>query len=80
MTEKPTQVYKPAALITDPVARASSPGLGSAPKDGFAPLVPELAVSNLEESLSFWCGHLALWSRMIDRRLALPISSEGRCK
>jgi catechol 2,3-dioxygenase-like lactoylglutathione lyase family enzyme len=45
-------------LISDPAARASSPGSGSAPKDGFAPLVPELAVSDLEKRLSFWCGML----------------------
>jgi catechol 2,3-dioxygenase-like lactoylglutathione lyase family enzyme len=43
------------APITDPVARAASPGTGSAPADGFAALVPEFSVSNLQESLSFWC-------------------------
>ena len=40
--------------LSDPVARALSPGSGSAPSDGFAPLVPELGVSNLDESLRFW--------------------------
>ena len=44
-----------AAAITDPAARAASPGSGSAPKHGFAALVPELSVSNLERSLAFWC-------------------------
>jgi catechol 2,3-dioxygenase-like lactoylglutathione lyase family enzyme len=58
MSGKPTQLHKPTALISNPAARASSPGSGSAPKNGFSPLVPELAVSNLEESLSFWCGLL----------------------
>ena len=43
------------AVITDPAKRAGSPGSGSAPKDGFAALVPELGVSNLERSLAFWC-------------------------
>jgi hypothetical protein len=45
-----------ATAITDPAARATSPGSGSAPKDGFAALVPEISVSNLERSLAFWCG------------------------
>ncbi len=45
-------------MITDPVARATSPGTGSAPKGGFATLVPELSVSDLGESLSFWCDLL----------------------
>jgi catechol 2,3-dioxygenase-like lactoylglutathione lyase family enzyme len=44
--------------ITDPVARAASPGTGNAPKGGSAALVPELTVSDIRESLSFWCGLL----------------------
>lgn len=44
--------------ITDPAARAMAPGSGSPPRDGFAPLVPELAVSDLRESLAFWCDLL----------------------
>ena len=44
--------------IADPIARATSPGSGSIPATGFAPLVPEFSVSNLEQSLSFWCGLL----------------------
>lgn len=58
MNEKPMEPHKPMPLIRDPALRAASPGSGSAPKDGFAPLVPEFSVSNLEESLSFWCGLL----------------------
>jgi len=46
MSEEHTQGDNPMALITDPAARASSPGSGSAPKEGFAALVPELAVSS----------------------------------
>ncbi len=41
-----------------PPLLSASPGSGSIPGEGFAPLVPELAVSRLEESLSFWCGVL----------------------
>jgi len=41
-------------LLSDPVARATSDSTGSAPRDGFADLVPELSVSNLQSSLSFW--------------------------
>src|SRR5215471_4071675 len=45
-------------LIVDPAVRALSPGAGSAPKDGWSPLVPELAVSDIGASLSFWCNLL----------------------
>jgi catechol 2,3-dioxygenase-like lactoylglutathione lyase family enzyme len=48
----------PQPLSPDPVARAASPGTGSAPKDGWATLVPELAVSDIQASLAFWCGLL----------------------
>ncbi|MCG2637580.1 bleomycin resistance protein [Bradyrhizobium sp. GCM10023182] len=44
----------PTPLLSDPVARATSPSTGHAPPDGFADLVPELSVSNIEASLSFW--------------------------
>lgn len=40
------------------VARATSPGTGKIPVAGFAALVPEISVTRLEESLSFWCGLL----------------------
>ncbi|WP_426956177.1 bleomycin resistance protein [Muricoccus radiodurans] len=46
------------APIADPAARAASPGRGRMPAGGFAPLVPELAVTDLAESLRFWCGPL----------------------
>lgn len=44
--------------ITDSVARAASPGTGRAPEDGWTALVPELGVSDIAESLAFWCGPL----------------------
>lgn len=44
--------------ISDPAARAASHSTGSAPGDGWAALVPELAVSDIRESLSFWCDVL----------------------
>jgi catechol 2,3-dioxygenase-like lactoylglutathione lyase family enzyme len=40
--------------ITDPANKAASSGSGSAPSIGFAPLVPEFLVSNLDRSLAFW--------------------------
>ncbi|WP_426406870.1 bleomycin resistance protein [Bradyrhizobium ganzhouense] len=40
--------------LSDPQARASSDSTGNAPQGGFADLVPELSVSNLQASLSFW--------------------------
>ena len=40
--------------LSDPVARATSDSTGNAPDGGFADLVPELSVSNLQASLSFW--------------------------
>jgi len=46
------------AVSPDPVARATSSGSGSRPRGGFAALVPELDVTNLEASLRFWCGPL----------------------
>ena len=48
----------PGATIQDPVARATSPGTGRIPAGGFAALIPELSVTNLEESLHFWCALL----------------------
>jgi catechol 2,3-dioxygenase-like lactoylglutathione lyase family enzyme len=42
----------------DPTARARSSGSGRAPHDGFAALVPELGVTDLDASLRFWCGLL----------------------
>ena len=40
--------------LTDPIARATSSSTGHAPRDGFADLVPELSVSDIQASLSFW--------------------------
>ena len=40
--------------LSDPHVRATSDSTGSAPRDGFADLVPELGVSNIQASLSFW--------------------------
>ncbi len=40
------------------VERTAAPGSGSLPKGGFAPLVPELDVTDLDASLRFWCGLL----------------------
>ena len=40
--------------LIDPTARATSDSTGNAPDDGFADLVPELSVSSLQASLSFW--------------------------
>ncbi len=45
-------------LLKDPVARAASPGRGNAPLDGWAALVPELSVTDIRASLSFWCNLL----------------------
>ncbi|MET4257205.1 catechol 2,3-dioxygenase-like lactoylglutathione lyase family enzyme [Bradyrhizobium sp. S3.12.5] len=40
--------------LSDPHARAASDSTGSAPRDGFADLVPELSVSDIQASLAFW--------------------------
>jgi catechol 2,3-dioxygenase-like lactoylglutathione lyase family enzyme len=58
MVDNPIDRAAAAPLITDPAARAASAGTGNAPKGGSAALVPELAVSDIRESLSFWCGLL----------------------
>ncbi len=49
--------------LGDPVAtsfteRATSASSGGKPADGFAALVPELDVTDLQASLRFWCGPL----------------------
>ncbi|PZW41854.1 catechol 2,3-dioxygenase-like lactoylglutathione lyase family enzyme [Humitalea rosea] len=44
--------------LADPLARAAAAGTGSAPTTGWAALVPELSVSDLDASLAFWCGPL----------------------
>ena len=44
--------------LGDPAARARSSGSGAAPEGGFAALVPELGVKDLDASLRFWCGLL----------------------
>lgn len=38
--------------------RDSAPATGRGPTGGFAPLVPELDVLDIETSLAFWCGML----------------------
>jgi catechol 2,3-dioxygenase-like lactoylglutathione lyase family enzyme len=45
-------------ILTDFVSRATSSSTGSAPKDGWAALVPEFGVTDIRKSLSFWCGRL----------------------
>src|SRR3954462_15199109 len=44
--------------ISNPVARAGSHSTGTATQNGWAAVVPELSVSNIQESLAFWCGLL----------------------
>ena len=39
-------------------ARSQAPSTGERPAGGFAPLVPELDVTDLAASLEFWCGPL----------------------
>jgi catechol 2,3-dioxygenase-like lactoylglutathione lyase family enzyme len=58
MAEDSSGSGMPRPIISDPVLRAASPGTGSAPADGWAALVPEFGVSNIQESLSFWCDLL----------------------
>lgn len=48
----------PKPPISNPVDRAASHSTGSAPRDGSAAVVPELGVSDIQKSLSFWCGLL----------------------
>lgn len=60
--------------VADPVAtafteRATSASSGAKPRDGFAALVPELDVTDLEASLRFWCGPLG-FEVAYDRRAA----------
>lgn len=40
--------------LSDPRPRATADSTGSAPSNGFADLVPELGVSSMLDSLSFW--------------------------
>lgn len=42
----------------DQAGRNAATATGDAPTGGFAPLVPELDVTDLEDSLAFWCGLL----------------------
>lgn len=44
--------------IEDPAARAAPPGRGDAPPGGWAVLVPEPYVTDIDRSLAFWCGPL----------------------
>ena len=48
----------PPGPLADPAARAAAAGSGARPPGGFAPLVPEFAVTDLAASLRFWCGPL----------------------
>ena len=48
----------PGPVIADEAARAASRSTGAVPEGGFAGCVPELAVSDIAESLAFWCGVL----------------------
>ncbi|MGY8682612.1 VOC family protein [Bradyrhizobium sp. UFLA05-153] len=52
MTPNDVKMSKPS--LSDPGSRATSDSTGSAPRDGWADLVPELGVSNIQNSLSFW--------------------------
>jgi len=58
MAENPSDGAAAVPLIADPAARAASAGTGQLPDGGFAALVPELSVSDIGESLSFWCDLL----------------------
>lgn len=40
--------------LSDPASRATADSTGSAPHGGWADLVPELSVSNIQDALSFW--------------------------
>ncbi len=51
MTDK--SAWRSPPLI-DPAARAAAPGTGGVPAGDWSALVPELSVSDLAESLSFW--------------------------
>jgi catechol 2,3-dioxygenase-like lactoylglutathione lyase family enzyme len=44
--------------MPDAAARATAPGTGKAPTGEFAALVPELGVTDLGESVRFWCDIL----------------------
>lgn len=45
-------------MLPSELARAQAPSSGAGPGGGFAPLVPELDVTDLAASLAFWCGPL----------------------
>jgi len=66
--------------IADPTARAASAGSGAPPAEGFALLVPELSVSEIGESLRFWCGALGFavaYDRPAARFAFLALGPEG---
>ena len=42
----------------DQIARNSAESRGEAPSAGFAAMVPELSVTDLDQSLAFWCDLL----------------------
>ena len=45
-------------MLPTEAERAQAPSTGARPDGGFAPLVPELDVTDLAASLAFWCGPL----------------------
>lgn len=49
---------QPPEDIPDQAARNAAASRGGLPEGGFAPLVPELDVTDLAASLRFWCGLL----------------------
>ncbi|KAK9387284.1 hypothetical protein V1515DRAFT_67593 [Lipomyces mesembrius] len=69
MAQSKMSISSLAPPLPDPVARATSIGSGHVPRDGFAAVVPELSVTDLQESLSFWCGLLG-FDVAYDRPLA----------
>jgi hypothetical protein len=48
----------PAAARQKSIVRALVPGTGRMPTGGFAMMVPELSVTDLDASLKFWSGLL----------------------
>jgi hypothetical protein len=61
----------------DPVSRGTSRSTGAVPTFGINELVPELDVSDLQASLSFWCGLLVSDQRTHTlRRSARSVSAQ----
>ena len=51
-------MLKDQSVLPTEHARSQAGSTGTRPEGGFAPLVPELDVTNLAASLAFWCGPL----------------------